>query len=130
MARKKIEMNSSVASAVKGAIEERKDGQQQTAPVDDVLVALGNLSDAQMKDITFGKNYEAIALDYIETFNGAVTQGIAPLKALCAMTQATSIVMGNCLRAGLKKEIALGLLMKMVEHAKGSSEQVQIITKQ
>jgi uncharacterized membrane protein YciS (DUF1049 family) len=130
MARKKIEMNSSVSSAVKGVIEERKEKHQESiSEPDDVLVSLGDLTEAKLEDITAGKNFETIALDYITTFNMAVAQGIFPPKALLAMTQATSIVMGNCIRAGLQSGIAIGMIMDMAEHAKKASKSVNIITK-
>jgi hypothetical protein len=96
---------------------------------DDVLVSLGDMSKSKLEDVTAGKNFEAIALDYIATFNGAITQGVNPLKALVAMTQATTIVMGNCLRAGLRPGIALGLIKAMLERAQKASTEVHIITK-
>jgi hypothetical protein len=86
-------------------------------------------SEAKIEDITTGKNYEAVALDYIATFNGAVTQGVNPLKALMAMCQACAIVMGQCIRAGLRLEIALGLISFIVKNARKASGEVRIITK-
>jgi hypothetical protein len=102
---------------------------QPVRGADDVLVSLGDLSEAKIEDITTGKNYEAVALDYIATFNGAVTQGVNPLKALMAMCQACAIVMGQCIRAGLRLEIALGLISFIVKNARKASGEVRIITK-
>jgi hypothetical protein len=150
-------INSPIASAVREVIEERKEerwfqmrchncgqeypknsvgpaicgscGKPMEVHNSDVLVSLGDLSEAKIEDITTGKNYEAVALDYIATFNGAVTQGVNPLKALMAMCQACAIVMGQCIRAGLRLEIALGLISFIVKNARKASGEVRIITK-
>ena len=128
-----IDTPSSVASAVNQVIEERKEGgetgenqSREVEGADDVLVSLGDLTEAKIEDITFGKNYEAIAMDYVATFNGAITQGVSPLKALMAMCQACAIVTGQCIRAGLRVQIAYGLLKYMVGAIKKASGEVKI----
>jgi hypothetical protein len=128
--KKTISVSSSVAAAVSDVIHQREEGHREEIPEsDDVLVSLGDLSGARLEDVHAGRNFETIALDYITTFNMAIAQGVSPIKALLAMTQATSIVMGNCIRAGLKPEIALGMVKSMVAHAQKSRESVHIITK-
>lgn len=95
---------------------------------EDVLVSLGDLSEAKIGDITYGKNFETVALDYIATFNLAVTQGMAPIKALQAMVQALVIVMGLCLRAGLKSTIAFGMVKLLINKIRSSEGDVRIVT--
>lgn len=127
-------ISSAIGVAVRDVIEERKEEGGEKKPdvvvgVDDTFVSLGDLSGTTLDQInTGGKNYETITLDYIATFNHAVTQGVNPVKALLAMVQACAITMGQCIRAGMKEDAAFGMVAFIVGTAKKAKSKVKIVT--
>lgn len=96
----------------------------------DILVPIGSQASATKERVQFDDNYEAMAEDFIDTFNNGVTQGMFPLQALYAQASAFSITLGCFIRAGLSQAEVGKLLMMVGRNAAVSSKMVQIIQNQ
>lgn len=96
----------------------------------DVMVSIGDLTTASVNDVKLDKNYEDMAEDFIGTFNNAVTQGQAPIKALYSMIAACAIILGNFIRAGLRQQEVGKLLMMMGKSAAAASKMFKILENQ
>lgn len=97
---------------------------------DDVLVSLGDMSEASEKRLELDESYEGMVEDFIEDFNQMVAQGQTPMKAFFCMSQAFAIVWGCCIRAGLKRSVGDRIMRSILKNCDASSKMVQIITKQ
>jgi hypothetical protein len=51
---------------------------------------------------------------------------VAPIKALMAMVQATSIVMGECIVAGLKVSVVQGMIRFMVLQSRKAEQKIRV----
>lgn len=94
----------------------------------DLMVDLGDLTNAKLGTLVQDEAYETQVMDYIDTFNHAVLQGVPPFRAVRAMSQAFSLVMVNCLRANLSIQVAVALLQSVVEATKAAATHLKIIT--
>lgn len=109
-------------------IEQRNKQIQNPADTGDLMVDLGDLTNAKIGTLVQDEAFEMQVIDYIDTFNHAVIQGIPPFRAARAMSQAFSLVMANCLRANLNIQIAVALLQSVIEATKGAAAHLKIIT--
>lgn len=96
----------------------------------DVLVNVGDMSEAVMESVVLDAGYESMVEDILQNFNWIVSQGIKPMTALFAMAQAFAIALGCCLRANLPWATAQRLLKMIMKTAKDSEKLVRVITKQ
>lgn len=94
----------------------------------DLMVDLGDLTRAKLGTLVQDESFELQVIDYIDTFNNAVIQGIPPFRAMRAMTEAFGLVLSNCLRAGLNVTLGAALIQNLMEKAKAASKHVKVIT--
>jgi len=94
----------------------------------DLLVNVGNMSNANLNQVEISAEYEAMVQDYLDTFNHAVSQGVAPIRAVYAFCQGFAITLGCCLRADLPFEVARQLVAMVMKTATASEKMVRQIT--
>lgn len=102
--------------------------QKLKASDEDVLVNLGNLRGARMEQVELNAEYELMVQDYLDTFNHAVTQGVAPIRALYAMCQGFGITLGCALRADLPFDVAKALVQMITTTASAQEKMLRAIT--
>ncbi|OLB83113.1 MAG: hypothetical protein AUI15_36635 [Actinobacteria bacterium 13_2_20CM_2_66_6] len=95
---------------------------------EDLLVNVGNMSGASLDQCPVNAEYEAMVQDYLDTFNHAVSQGVAPIRAVYAFCQGFAITLGCCLRADLPFEVARQLVAMVMKTATASEKMVRQIT--
>lgn len=94
----------------------------------DVVINIGDMTRANPDRVKLDAGYEAMVEDIIGNFNHIVAQGIDPMTALFAMTQAYAVVLGCCLRANMDFEVAKKLQIMVMKNAQAASKAVRIIT--
>lgn len=94
----------------------------------DLMVDLGDLTNARLGTMVQDEAFEMQVIDYIDTFNNAVIQGIPPFRAMRAMAHAFSVVIANCMRAGLHTQIAAAVLEGVIAATKAAGKHVKVIT--
>lgn len=94
----------------------------------DLMVDLGDLKDAKLGTMVQDESFELQVIDYIDTLNNAVLQGIPPFRAVRAMSQAFSVVLGNCIRAGLHPGLVAAVLEGVIQATKAAGKRVKVIT--
>lgn len=106
---------------------------------DELFPPLGNLSKASMKhlyevlskgDDMVARNYELLVEDFIETFGGAVLQGVPPDWALFCFAQAFAVTMGQCIRAGFSPAEGGKIMAMIIKNADLSAKMVKQVTVQ
>jgi hypothetical protein len=95
----------------------------------DLLVDLGDLRNAKLGTLVQDEMFELMVMDYLDTFNNAVIQGVPPFRSARAMAQAFSLLLGNCVRAGLHPGLAAAVLEGVIQATKAAGERVKVITK-
>lgn len=100
----------------------------EAAKPSDLIVDMGNLGDSRIDRIPLNEDYEAMVEDFIGTFNNAVLQGIRPMTAIYAMSQAFAVVLGFGLRANMPWAAAQEILKQQMQSATAASREVKIIT--
>lgn len=95
---------------------------------EDVLVNLGNLGGARLDQVELNSEYELMVQDYLDTFNHAVTQGVAPIRAIYAMCQGFGITLGCALRADLPFDVAKALVQMITTTASAQEKMLRAIT--
>lgn len=95
---------------------------------EDLLVNIGNMSGASLEQCPVNAEYEAMVQDYLDTFNHAVSQGVAPIRAVYAFCQGFAITLGCCLRADLPWEVAQDLLKMIMKTADAQEKMLRQIT--
>jgi len=109
--------------------ERRQESFQKLQKTDeDVLVNLGNLRGARLNQVELNSEYELMVQDYLDTFNHAVSQGVAPIRAIYAMCQAFGITLGCALRADLPFDVAKALVMMITTTASAQEKMLRAIT--
>jgi hypothetical protein len=114
----------------------REQAAKRAVSQDDLMVDLGNLGGSEKKftammrelDTVRNEAYEDMVEDFINTFNNVVLQGIDPLVAIYALSQALAIVLGFALRANLPFAIAQAILTQQMKSATASEKMVRVIT--
>jgi hypothetical protein len=114
----------------------REQTAKRAASPDDLMVDMGNLGDTEKKftammhqlESVQNQAYEDMVEDFIQGFNHVVIQGIDPLVAVYAMSQAFAIVLGFALRANLPFPIAQSILHQQMKSATASEKMVRVIT--
>lgn len=94
---------------------------------DAIIVPIGDLSLANLDEVKFDPNYEAMTEDFIGTFNHGVTQGMPPQSALFAFGSAFAVVLGCAIRAGLPQAQVGKMLMMVGRNAAVASKMVQVL---
>lgn len=112
------------------ANEEKHRPDQPAQPGDDLIVSVGNLSNAELEQVQINAEYEAMVEDYIGNFNHIVIQGVPPVTALMAFGQAFALVLGCCIRCGLKPSIGRKLIGMILKESDDAARNVQIATTQ
>lgn len=125
------------AAYINGLIEadERRKAylvRQATAPEGqhDLMVDLGDMTRANLNGIALDAEYEAMVEDIIGCTNNIVLQGIAPIRAVFAMSQAFAIVLGYALRANMNFDVAKAMITQVMRSATKNEKLLRIITKQ
>lgn len=95
----------------------------------DLMVDLGDLTHSKLGTMVQDEAFELQVIDYIDTFNNAVIQGIPPFRAARAMAQAFTLVLASCLRANLHPGVVAALLQGVIESTKAAGKFVKVITK-
>jgi len=109
--------------------EARQAAFQQLQKTDeDLLVNVGDMTNAHLGQCHVNAEYEAMVQDYLDTFNHAVSQGVAPIRAVYAFCQGFAITLGCCLRANLGFEVAKQLVTMVMRTATASEKMVRHIT--
>lgn len=106
---------------------EMKNREQRDTANDAIIVPIGDLSLADLDQVKFDPNYEAMTEDFIGTFNHGVTQGMPPQSALFAFGSAFAVVLGCAIRAGLPQAQVGKMLMMVGRNAAVSSKMVQVL---
>lgn len=96
----------------------------------DVLVDMGNMTHASIENIPLDADYESMVEDMLQGFNHVVMQGIAPIRALYAMSQAFAIVLGYALRANMPWPVTKAILTTVMKSAKAAETMVRHVTRQ
>lgn len=95
---------------------------------EDLLVNLGNLGNARLEQVELNSEYELMVEDFLDTFNHAVTQGVAPIRAVYAMCQGFGITLGCALRADLPFPVAKALVQMILTTASAQEKMLRSIT--
>lgn len=96
----------------------------------DVLVDMGNMTHASIENIPLDADYESMVEDMLQGFNHVVMQGITPIRALYAMSQAFAIVLGYALRANMPWPVAQAILTTVMKSANAAEKMVRHVTRQ
>lgn len=117
--------------AARVALGRVREAEERTAKLhgDDLLVNLGDMREADEK-VPLDKNYESMVEDYIADFNQMVSQGVLPMHAFFAMSQAFAIIWGSCIRAGLRSTVGHRIMQMIMRNADASSKMIKVITTQ
>lgn len=102
---------------------------QVSLPENDVFVSLGNMASANLDSVRLDKSYEAMVEDIIGNFNHIVSQGVKPIVALYAFSQAYALTLGQCLRADLPWAIAQRLLRSIMKNAQTAERMLRQVTR-
>lgn len=109
--------------------ERRREAQRkQTESPADLIVDMGNLTGARVDRIPLNADYEAMVEDLLGNFNHIVVQGIPPMTAIYALSQAFALVLGFGLRANMPWQTAQEILKQLMQSAKAASDAVRIVT--
>jgi 16S rRNA A1518/A1519 N6-dimethyltransferase RsmA/KsgA/DIM1 with predicted DNA glycosylase/AP lyase activity len=103
---------------------------KQAAGAQDILVDMGDMTQASLDQVVLDADYESMTEDIIQNVNHIILQGIAPMTALYSMSQAFAIVLGYALRANLPWPMAQAILTQVMKSAQAAEKMVRIITKQ
>lgn len=105
---------------------------QATAPEGqhDLMVDLGDMTRASLNQIALDAEYEAMVEDIIGNVNHIVLQGVPPIRAVFAMSQAFAIVLGYALRANMNFDVAKMMITQVMKSATKNEQLLRIITKQ
>jgi hypothetical protein len=95
---------------------------------DDLVVNLGDMSGSFPEKVSQDEDFEAMVEDFMGTFNNIIIQGITPMKALLAFAAAFALILGCCVKAGLKPSVGGKLISMIVKNAEAHSKSVRIIT--
>jgi hypothetical protein len=95
---------------------------------DDLVVSLGDMSTSSPEKVDLDDDFEAMVEDFMGTFNNIVIQGITPMKALLAFASAFALILGCCVKAGLRPSVGGKLIGMVVKNADASSKAVRVIT--
>lgn len=101
---------------------------KEAAQPSDLIVDMGNLKGARIDKIPLDADYESMVEDLLGNFNHIIMQGIPPLTAVYAMSQAFALVLGYALRADLPWAMAQEILKQQMQSAKAACAAVRIIT--
>lgn len=102
---------------------------QVSLPENDVFVSLGNMASASLASVKLDKSYELMVEDIIGNFNHIVSQGVKPIVALYAFSQAYALTLGQCLRADLPWAIAQRLLRSIMKNAQTAERMLRQVTR-
>lgn len=105
---------------------------QATAPEGerDLMVDLGDMTRANLNQIALDAEYEAMVEDIIGNVNHIVVQGVPPIRAVFALSQAFAIVLGYALRANMNFDVAKAMITQVMKSATKNEQLLRIITKQ
>ena len=95
---------------------------------EDLLVNVGNMSNASLSQCPVDAEYEAMVQDFLDGFNNIVAQGVAPIRGVYAFCQGFAITLGCCLRSDLPFEVAKQLVTMVMTTATASEKMVRQIT--
>lgn len=96
----------------------------------DLLVDLGNMSNASLDHVALDADYEAMTEDILRNVNHIVMQGVKPIKAVFSMSQAFAIVLGYALRANMPFPVAQAMITQVMKSATKNEQMLRIITTQ
>jgi hypothetical protein len=96
----------------------------------DLMVDLGDMTRSSLNQIALDAEYEAMVEDIIGNVNHIVLQGVPPIRAVFAMSQAFAIVLGYALRANMNFDVAKAMITQVMKSATKNEQLLRIITKQ
>jgi len=94
----------------------------------DLLVDMGDLTRSRVEKVPLDGDYEAMVEDYLDGFNHIILQGIPPMTAVYAMSQAFALVLGYALRANLQWPVAQKIITEIMNSASAAEKMVRPIT--
>lgn len=103
--------------------EERKEEGRR----DDILVHPGDMTACDADQVVIDKDYESMVEDYIGNFNHMLVQGVPPMTALFAFAQSFALVLGQCIRSGLRVSVAGKLIGMIVKNSTASAQLLKLI---
>ena len=95
---------------------------------DDLVVNLGDMSASSPEQVKLDEDFESMVEDFMGTFNNIIIQGITPMKALFAFASAFALILGCCVKAGLRPAVGGKLMGMIIKNAEASAKSVRIIT--
>lgn len=94
----------------------------------DLFVDMGDLTNSLPSRFDTSEYFERQVMDYVDTFNHAIIQGVPPVHALQTFTKALSVALVACVSANMHPGIGLTFLKAAELAVHGARSRVRVIT--